>query len=114
MTGLIQNEHEKTRKQQVKLVRQLHLISHFWEAFEAGDERVMETLVLTDLRYRGRELTWSCMMNRAFGTSWNCLIQMVLNTKSSPLGGRGTQPGMPSTVQMHQCQLTQGLEPQML
>lgn len=22
----------------MKLVRQLHLISHFWEAFEAGDE----------------------------------------------------------------------------
>lgn len=31
----------------MKLVRKLHLTSHFWDAFEAGDERVMETLVTT-------------------------------------------------------------------
>lgn len=44
---------------------------HFCDAFEA-DERVMETLVilLTSLRYRGRELIWSCVINKALGASW--------------------------------------------
>lgn len=31
----------------MKLVRQLHLTSHFWDAFEAGDGRVLETLLRT-------------------------------------------------------------------
>lgn len=30
----------------------------------------------------------------------HCLTQMVSNTKSSPLGGSGTPPGMPSTMQV--------------
>lgn len=28
----------------MKLVRQLYLTSHLWDGFEAGDERVVETL----------------------------------------------------------------------
>lgn len=114
----------KPNKQYVKLIRQLCLTSHFWDAFEAGDERVMETLVTLwpGLRYRGREVIWGCVINKALGS---CLIQTVSNTKSSPLGGRRTQPGRPSTTLMAEpeagipprtgcSQLTQGLGSQMV
>lgn len=45
--------------------------------------------LLTDLRYRGIEVTWDCVTIRPLLAFRNCVIQKVSNSKSSiPLGRR--------------------------